>query len=118
MNLRAVLATFEGFLKSPEFKQIAEHSLVLVQETGFSKILVDTSRIKIIQQENQQWVNEEWFPRAVKAGVTHMAFLIPQDYFGKVSVESTNKRMCQRGDIDIQYFTDLKTARRWLGFKV
>ncbi|WP_181307764.1 hypothetical protein [Rufibacter sp. XAAS-G3-1] len=115
INLRAILTTFEGFLKSPEFKQIAEDSLALVQKTGYSKILADTSRIKIIQRESQQWINEEWFPRAVKAGVTHMAFLIPQDYFGKVSVESTNKPMAQRGDIDIQYFTNEKSARRWLG---
>ncbi|ALI99312.1 STAS/SEC14 domain-containing protein [Rufibacter tibetensis] len=114
---RVVLATFEGFLKYHEFKQIAENSLALVQETGYSKILVDTSKIKVIQKESQEWINNEWFPKAVNAGVTHMAFLIPQDYFGKVSVESTNKHMAQRGDIEIQYFTDEKSARRWLRSK-
>ncbi|RNI23354.1 STAS/SEC14 domain-containing protein [Rufibacter latericius] len=114
---KVVLATFEGFLKYHEFKKIAEDSLALVLETGYSKILVDTSKIKVIQKESQDWINNEWFPKAINAGVTHMAFLIPQDFFGKMSVESTNKHMAQRGDIEIQYFTDAKSARRWLRSK-
>lgn len=116
--LRAVLATFAGFLPFHEFKQIAEESLAFVLANGYSKILVDTSKIKVIQKESQEWINEEWFPKAIQAGVTHMAFLIPQDFFGKVSVEATNKQIAQRGDIEIQYFTEATEARRWLRSKV
>ncbi|WP_207436280.1 STAS/SEC14 domain-containing protein [Sabulibacter ruber] len=113
-GLKAVVATYDGFLKHPEFREIAETSLALIQQSGYSKILVDTRQTRVIQQESQQWINQEWFPKAIKAGVTHMAFLTPEDFFGKVSVESTNKSAVQSGDIVINYFTNLDSARQWL----
>ncbi len=109
-----MVATYEGFLKHTEFREIAEGSLALIQQSGYSKILVDTRQTRIIQKESQQWIDRDWFPRATKAGVRHMAFLTPADYFGKVSVEATNQPAIRKGDITIQYFTNMASARRWL----
>lgn len=113
-RLKAVLATYRGFLKHPEFKAIALEGLALVRRSGFSKMLVDTSQTKVIQQESQQWIEQVWFPSAEEAGVRHMAFLIPKDFFGKVSVEATNKFARQRSPIAIEYFESRDQAQQWL----
>ncbi|WP_210461900.1 STAS/SEC14 domain-containing protein [Rufibacter roseolus] len=113
-SLQAVVATYNGFLKHPEFKEIAEGSLQLIKESGFSKILVDTRQTRVIQKESQEWIDRDWFPRAIRAGVKQMAFLTPDDFFGKMSVEATNKQAVLVGEIDIQYFTSINAAKRWL----
>ncbi|MFB9863377.1 STAS/SEC14 domain-containing protein [Rufibacter immobilis] len=113
-SFQAVLTTFSGFLKHKEFKAIALESLSLAQQSGFTKILVDTSQTRVIQQQSQKWIDGEWFPKALETGVRHMAFLIPEDIFGKMSVEATNKQIRQSGQIEIQYFGSLEEARNWL----
>ncbi|WP_066837005.1 hypothetical protein [Rufibacter ruber] len=113
-EIQAVAAVFNGFLKHQEFKAIAERSLLLVQESGYRKILVDTSQAKVIQLKSQHWIDREWFPRAEAAGVTHLAFLTPEDFFGKMSIEATNKLAQQKSRIVIAYFTAAEDARRWL----
>ncbi|MGV3538881.1 MAG: hypothetical protein ACO1OQ_03670 [Rufibacter sp.] len=116
-ELKAVLATYSGFLKHQEFKSIAEESLAFIRQSGYHKILVDTSQTKVIQLQSQQWIDREWFPLAEQIGVTHMAFLIPKDFFGKMSVETTNKTAEQRGSISIEYFATQESARAWLQSK-
>lgn len=109
-----VKAKFEGFIKLDQFKTKCEHSISLLEKHGGSKILVDTSEIKVMTQENQAFIQEDWFPRAIAAGLQKLAHIVPENIFGQVSVESANKGAEEQGAVQIQYFMSEREAMAWL----
>ncbi|WP_026461951.1 hypothetical protein [Adhaeribacter aquaticus] len=113
-ELGAVISVYEGFLKFDEFKEIASSTLGVIRKTTSSKILVNTSQLKVMVKQNQDWINDVWFPEAKRAGVRYMAFLVPEDIFGKISMEATNKQVLAEGEITIEYFDQESLARNWL----
>ncbi|MFC6996148.1 STAS/SEC14 domain-containing protein [Rufibacter roseus] len=113
-DLQAVISTYKGFLKHQEFMEISLATLDLAKEHGLSKIFVDTVHLKVMLQESQQWINQVWFGKAKQVGIRHMAFLIPEDIFGRMSMEATNKQALQEGAIEIKYFDKVEEARQWL----
>jgi hypothetical protein len=113
-GLSSVVTIYSGFLKHDAFKEICLGALETAQTHQLSKILVDTSHLKVMLKESQQWIEDVWFPRAKQIGIKHMAFLVPEDIFGRMSMEATNKKEEQEGDIDIRYFDNAAEAKLWL----
>jgi hypothetical protein len=113
-ELKALVAVFDDFMKPEEFKRRCNKTLALVKETGINKVLVDTRNLKVMVQENQRWIDEVWYPDARQVGLRHMAFVMPEDFFGKISVEISNRRVVREGVIQVHYFDEVKLARDWL----
>ena len=113
-KLGILVAVFDDFMKPEEFKRRCNQTLTMVQETGITKVLVDTRGLKVMVQENQRWIDEVWYPSARQVGLRYMAFIMPEDYFGKISVETSNRRVVREGVIQVHYFDEEKLARDWL----
>jgi hypothetical protein len=114
LSLKASIAAFKGFLEVGEHQRLGNELLDMAVKNGYSKMIIDTSEMKVIPQESQQWIQTNWFPRANKAGIRYIAFLVPSDLFGKSSTKSVNERA---GNIEIQYFESMTKARTWLASK-
>ncbi|MBI9053024.1 MAG: STAS/SEC14 domain-containing protein [Bacteroidales bacterium] len=110
----SILCVFDNYIKEDEFKQFAKNILNKVQTSGKTKLLYDTRGLKVMPQSIQDWINEVWFPEANKIGVSHMAFIVPDNIFGKVSMEQTNSQKDKIGNISIQYFNSQATAQKWI----
>ncbi len=110
----AVKATFSNLINDDDFKQFAQQILNKVKMTGNKKLLYDTRGLKVMAKEVQDWINEVWFPEANKLGITHMAFIIPENIFGKISMEQTNSQREKIGNINIEYFMGMTDAKEWL----
>jgi hypothetical protein len=108
----SILCVFDNYIKEDEFKQFAKDILNKVQTSGKTKLLYDTRGLKVMPQSIQDWINEVWFPEANKIGVSHMAFIVPDNIFGKVSMEQTNSQKDKIGNISIQYFNSQTTAQK------
>lgn len=110
----SVLAVFENYIKENEFKEFATKILDKVKTSGKKKLLYDTRGLKVMSQSIQEWINEIWFPEANDIGVSHMAFIVPESIFGKVSMEQTNSQKEKIGNINIQYFNSKHHAQNWI----
>ncbi len=110
----AVKAIFDNFIKDEDFKQFAQQILDRVKVSGKKKLLYDTRGLKVMSKEVQDWINEVWFSEANKIGITHMAFIIPENIFGKISMEQTNSKGEKVGNINIEYFMGMTAAKEWL----
>jgi len=110
----AVKAVFDNYIKDNDFKGFAQQILDKVRTSGKKKLLYDTRGLKVMSQGVQDWINEIWFPEANKLGITHMAFIVPENIFGKTSMEQTNSKREKVGNINIQYFSGTESAKDWL----
>jgi len=110
----SILAVFKNYIKEDEFKNFAKDILNKVKTSGKTKLLYDTRDLKVMPQSIQEWINETWFPEANNLGVSHMAFIVPDNIFGKVSMEQTNSKKEKVGNINIQYFNNQANAQEWI----
>ena len=109
-----LLAVYEGFLKFDEFVDISEESLKLMKQYSIGKVLVDTYKLKVMPMENQLWIQEVWFPKAVQLGLQRIAFIKPENVFGEASAKAANEKAEVEMPVDIAYFSDRGQAENWL----
>lgn len=110
----SVKAVFDNYIKEDDFKEFANSILKKVESSGKKKLLYDTRGLKVMPPALQDWINEIWFPQANILGVSHMAFIVPENIFGKISMEQTNSKSEIVGKIEIQYFKNQGSAKDWI----
>jgi hypothetical protein len=66
-----------------------------------------------VRQVDQQWVNQDWFPRAIAAGLRFMAYVAPRSSVARLSIKQI---MSKVNEVEVLqgYFDDLQQARTWL----
>ncbi len=81
--------------------------------------LNDTRSLKTVKMDDLRWLNENVNDRAYKFGAKKVAFVLPENIFGKLAVkfyvEYTTKRMDNK--FQIKAFNTLEKAKEWLKAK-
>lgn len=114
VNLNAVFCTYAGLLSTEEFKEIANKQIEIIVTKELKKALNDIKEMKVLKPDIQEWINTVWFPKAQNAGLKYFAFVVPDDIFGKISMEGANKNAVNEFGIEIHYFTSIEKAKSWL----
>lgn len=68
-HLQAVIMSWNGFASSSEFRAANEQVLKLLSEKNCHNIIADCREMKIISLTDQQWLYQDWIPRATQAGL-------------------------------------------------
>lgn len=113
-----ITATFNGFMSSEQFRNFLNKGLdFLIEKKRFhDRILwlADTTKHVVQPDKDTKWVADEWNPRALKAGIFHVAFVLPENVFGGISVKKYAETSEKKGDsMIVQMFGDIDSAKRW-----
>ena len=103
---------WQGWASPTEFKAANDALVQAITEHHSTKVLGDSRQIKVIQKTDQEWVNRDWFPRILAAGLTRMALVVPQSGLAKMNIDDLVSRVADR--LDVAYFATLDDARKWL----
>lgn len=87
--------------------------LELVSLKQSEKWLVDSRTLGSIDPADVKWVNDNWIPRAVDAGLRWMAFVLAKKVVMKLTMKSFIARINGR-DLSSAYFDDLDEAWDWI----
>ena len=112
-DINAVVMEWDGYATSKQFKQGTELMLNILIKNNCSKVLADIKDMKIIAMEDQQWLTEEFLPRATKFGFKSIAIVKPDYYFNKVAVETISYKV-DKGKLTINFFDNTDEAKEWL----
>ena len=112
-EINAVVMEWDGYATSKQFKQGTELMLNILIKNNCSKVLADIKDMKIIAMEDQQWLTEEFLPRATKFGFKAIAIVKPDYYFNKVAVETISYKV-DKGKLTINFFDNTDEAKEWL----
>jgi len=113
-GINSVVMEWNGYATSKQFKQGTELMLNTLIKNNCSKVLADIKDMKIIAMEDQQWLTEEFLPRATKFGFKAIAIIKPDHYFNKVAVETISYK-ADKDKLTINFFDNTNEAREWLG---
>lgn len=114
-----ITATFNGFMSSEQFRAFLTTGLdhLIEKKQLHDRILwlADTTKHVVQPDKDTHWVAEVWNPRALKGGIRHVAFVLPENVFGNMSVKrySDSNKSKQEAMMDVQMFGDITSAKNW-----
>jgi hypothetical protein len=103
---------WQGWAAPAEFRAANDALVQAITDHHSSKVLGDSRQVKVMQQADQDWVNGDWFPRILAAGLTRMALVLPKSGLAKMNIDDMVSRVADR--LDVAYFETLDDARTWL----
>lgn len=112
-EINAVMMEWTKFAVSAHFRRALNDGLDLLIEKGSQRWLADLRGLGPVGPADQKWSNEDWFPRAIAAGVTRMALVAPKTTLSRMSVDTIMERV---GEVNLatHYFDSVADARQWL----
>jgi hypothetical protein len=112
-EINSVVMEWDGYATSKQFKQGTELMLNTLIQNNCSKVLADIKDMKIIAMEDQQWLNEEFLPRATMFGFKAIAIVKPNYYFNQVAIETISYK-ADKDKLTINFFDNIEDAKAWL----
>jgi hypothetical protein len=113
-----IIASFNGFMSSEQFRAFLNLGLdyMIEKKKNHNKILwlADTSKHVVQPDKDTKWVADEWNPRALKGGIRHVAFVLPENVFGNASVKRyADNTLKKKDEMEVQMFGDINSAKQW-----
>lgn len=117
-SVPCITATFNGFMSSEQFRHFLNKGLdqLIEKKEMHPRMLwlADTRKHVVQPDKDTKWVADEWNPRALKGGIYHVAFVLPENVFGNASVKRYADNTLQKKDeMVVQMFGDIKSAKDW-----
>ncbi len=109
----AVVMDWHDFAKGDHYRDGLEKGLELVEQKQAENWLADLRDLGTVTQEDQQWTQEEWHPRAFETSLSNIAVLQPESVVANMSVENLVQEFGSN-DNKSRIFSDRDKADSWL----
>lgn len=77
-----------------------------------SRWLLDGRKMRVLKQSDQDWITQNWLPRAAAAGMRLAAVVLPTSAVAMTNVDDV-ARVSENG-IDVRFFSTVELAAEWL----
>lgn len=106
--------TFHGQPTSEQFRESLDAGVGALEKYSGSKWLSDDLENKMaFVPEDQDWADNDWFPRMVKVGWKTWAMVVPREIKARINLIDIIDKNYDRG-IRIEVFSQLDEALQWL----
>ena len=115
---RCVILEWRDFAYGEEYRCAHNKVLEVLEQRRSSKLLGDARKMRATSQDDQQWLVEHWIPRSAKAGLKHLAIVLPKSVIGQMVLQQLSKM--STGDKRListdgsSYFETVDEAKKWL----
>lgn len=101
-----------GFVYDTELKTFLNKIIFFLKEKNTNKLIVDLTYRQTYTVEDQEWIDKDWFPRALQAGLTYFGYVMPDDLFMQLSADEILVK--RKGTVDVIPFGNLDKAIAWI----
>jgi len=112
-GLETVIMEWNGYATTNQFREGTELMLNTLIHHKCSKVLADIRHMTLIGMDDQQWMERDFLPRAIKFGFKRIAIITPNSYFNKVAVENISYKI-DKEKLNIHFFESLEDGKTWL----
>ena len=110
---RWVHVEWKAWANSSEYRAAHEMVLLALRENRASRNLIDATHERVVTDDDQRWLIENWIPRAAAAGRRCTAIVMPKSALGKTISENIDKRP-RHSLSKVAYFATVDEAATWL----
>lgn len=108
-----VIMEWNGYATSKQFREGTELMLNTLIQNQSGRVLADIRNMSIIGLQDQEWMKDDFLPRAIKFGFRAIAIVKPHAYFNRVAVESISYKV-DKDKLTINFFDNPREAKEWL----
>lgn len=101
-----------GFVYDKELKTFLDQIIFFLQEKNINKLIVDLTYRQTYTDEDQKWIDTNWFPRVLEAGLIYFGYVIPNDLFMQLSADEILVK--QKSSVKVIPFGHLEKAIEWI----
>jgi hypothetical protein len=113
-ELKIVHNTFRGQPAGKHFRDALDAGVETMKKYGSTKWLSDDRENKsVFSAEDQDWADNDWFPRMLEIGWKTWAMVVPNELRARLNVKEIIEKIFARG-IRVMVFTNLDDALEWL----
>lgn len=112
-SLDAVVMKWHNFAEGEAFRDGLDAGLDLVQEESAGNWLADLREMGTVTEDDKQWTNDDWFPRAMQTSLSNMAIVQPESVIASMGVDKIMQEVGD-GELKTHYFDNRSEATRWL----
>ena len=108
---------YKDIIAVKEFRKILGKVYDYSVDHKVTKNLVDMRKMGMIPPEAQKWIESDWFPKMIQAGVLTYGMIVAQSAAAQASTDDlTDKIDDQReaGGVQNGFFGTLEDARKWI----
>ncbi|MBC8083948.1 MAG: hypothetical protein H7Z21_12115 [Hymenobacter sp.] len=100
---------------SGHLREVYEHILLLLKESGLTKVLSDHQLMPAIMPSDQEWLTSDWAPRAVReGGYRRCAIVDAHDIYTRLGNTRLVQQIRRRTLLTVAHFPDCRSAESWL----
>lgn len=115
-ELNAILFRWNKFASGQEFREGANKLLEYIRSKNVSKLIVDTSGITAHQDEDEEWLINEWIPKIIDAGIQYSVTVRQDSVIAKMDMENFITRL-EDHDYVTMTTASMEEAREWIAEK-
>ncbi|PJJ60341.1 hypothetical protein [Hymenobacter chitinivorans] len=102
------------FANSSELRQGLNAGLTLAQQYHVRAWIGNLKQMRVIRPQDQDWINNDWFPRFARLDILHMAVVESDDVLNRQGVTHVMQRANGLAPLSTAYFINTEAARRWI----
>jgi hypothetical protein len=108
-----IMAQWLGYYTSLQYREMHEKLLSIMVQNRIYKVLGANTNLPDIDEEDRKWFNDNWLPRAIKAGYYAVAVLTVKSKFNEIIIDSFYNNNGKNA-LTVKHFDNLNKARQWL----
>jgi hypothetical protein len=101
------------FVSGDDFRKILNEIISVLLAKKVSTIIADAREMKVISEADRQWITDDWYPRALKAGFRCQALVVTKDSFNEQAIKLIVMKY-NDDDVKTRYFTSPEEAKEWV----
>lgn len=110
---RCVVIEWKAWTDSAAFRAAYDTVLDAIRENRGSRLLIDLRKARVLAEDDQKWIVEDWGPRSVQAGVRRRAIVAPERALPRMISDSVQRRV-PVGLLEVRAFGSIEEATDWL----
>ena len=111
-DANAIVMRWKAASTSEEYRAALNALLAAIEHFKTGKVIAHTTHLGTIHPDDQTWSVTEWTIKAISAGYSHLAIVLPTEIFTKMSVEETMGQVTEI--LRFSYFEGMDAAIGWI----
>ncbi|MEA4895112.1 MAG: STAS/SEC14 domain-containing protein [Oscillospiraceae bacterium] len=113
---QVVIVTYKSYMTSAQLREVFNKGLECVEKYKATKMLADSRNFVTIRQEDQEWINNDYMPRAVKTTIKKFASVLPENMIQKQVLAKMRTDAVKKVPTGSQgqSFASIQEAMNWL----
>src|SRR4051794_18891434 len=89
---KAVMLVWKEFASLEKYQLVLNKVLELLEQKKGYKFLTDSRNMMAFNKEVEEWIMQDWVPRAKAANLKVIAYIVPKSAIARVSLKSVEGR--------------------------